>query len=304
MYKDKQRNHVKMILAYLFVNATTEDFLNPENLIRRNISFIKDQTFSNLNEGINIPINGHFLDSELEIKNTLHSLSMETPYKLELSLIKYNGETKLTYPLPSIAYGIENTFNGECNCYIYSIMNPKRKKELTEEEKQYEKKINRLLYKLNEGVLEHESSEYIEYKEGMSEYYPENISDVTPSFLLSIIIFLTLLQNRNIKNIKVVPYLPVRYLSRKIAADEIDNEEKRENFNKRNNDIQYNATNKFIRTFMRANFHVKDLNIISYPYERDEFLNLYLTKKEHTIYNDILNDIANEIMNIECQHKK
>lgn len=303
-YQDKQNNHVKMILAYLFVNATTEDFLHPENLIRRNISFIKDQTFSDLNDGITFPINGQFLDSEIEVKNVTHSLSMETPYKLDISLTKHDGETKLTYPLPSIAYGIENNVGGGVTCYIYSIMNPKRKKELTEQEIQYEKKINRFLYKLNEGVREQESQEYHEYKEGISDYYPENISDVTPSFVLSLIIFITLLQKKGIQNIKVVPYLPVRYLSRKIAAEEITNAEKRESFLNRNNDIQYNATNKFIRTFIRASFHMKDLEVISYPYELDEFLNINLKEKEHNIYNEILNDIVNGIVNTECKQRK
>lgn len=303
-YKEKQKNHVKMILAYLFANATTEDFLHPEDLIRRNISFIKDQTFNDLNNEMTFSINGQFFNSEIEVKNVMHSLSMETPYKLEIALIKYDGENKLTYPLPSISYGIENNVGGGVTCYIYSLMNPKRKKELTEQEIQYEKKINRFLYKLNEGIREQESKEYIEYKEGISDYYPENISDVSPSFVLSLVIFLTLLQKKNIQNIKVVPYLPVRYLSRKIAAEEINNVEKRESFLSRNNDIQYNATNKFIRTFMRAAFHMKDLNITSYPYEVDEFLNLHLSEKEHDIYNEILRDVANGIITTEIKNKR
>ncbi len=38
----------KAILVNLFVNATTEDFLNPEEFMKRRIAFLKDNTGSNL----------------------------------------------------------------------------------------------------------------------------------------------------------------------------------------------------------------------------------------------------------------
>ena len=50
------KNKIKLIISYLFANATTEDFLNPINLINRNIQFLNDNTFNYLNEGINIEL--------------------------------------------------------------------------------------------------------------------------------------------------------------------------------------------------------------------------------------------------------
>lgn len=299
--QEEEKNHIKLILAYLFVNATTEDFLNPENLIKRNIAFLKDKTFENLAE--QFELNGHFLDSKIEVKNVKHPIAMETPYKMDISLVKYVEEKRLEYPLASVAYGIENTIEGAA-CYIYSLMKPKRKKELSAEELQYEKKIARALYKLNDGISEFESNDYFEYKEDNTKFYPENITDVTPSFLLSLIVFLSLLQKKDIHNIKVVPYLPVRYLSRDIAATNTTDLEKRESFYNRNNAIQENITNKFIRTFMRASFHMNDLQVTSYPYEIDEFLHCYLKSRETELNNEILNDIAKNISGEEPTLKK
>jgi len=296
---EKEKNHIKMILAYLFVNATTEDFINPENLIRKNISFAKDQTFSELNDGVNFFIDEHFLSSQIEVKRTKQSLLMETPYKLDISLVKHNGEQKLTYPLPSISYGIDDE-----TCYVYSLINPKRNKELTEEEKQYEKRINRLLYKLNEGIIEAESNEYKNYKEGLSDYYPENISDVTPSFLLSTVVFLSLLQKKNIKNIKIVPYLPVRYLSRQLTIEQTEDEVLKEKLNERNNNIQNNATNKFIRTFMRAEYHMNSLTLTSYPYDNDEYLSFSLDTENNDINNQILSDVSKSIIDTELKNRR
>ena len=56
-------------------------------------------------------------------------------------------------------------------------------------------------------------NEYFDYKEGNFKYYPEgNITDVTPSFVLSLNVFMALLQRENIAKVRGVPYLPLRYL--------------------------------------------------------------------------------------------
>ena len=50
----------------------------------------------------------------------------------------------------------------------------------------------------------------------------DNISDITHSFLFSLNIFMSILQKEGISTVKVVPYLPVRYNSRALAAKEKD----------------------------------------------------------------------------------
>ena len=177
-YQEKEKNRQKWIIAYLFVNATTEDFKNPILYLKRRISFLKDHTFSFLKNGIEIEVGKSFQGSKLKIQREEASISMETPFKINFSLQKEINNRVVEYSLPSIYYAIDKD-----TCYIYSIMNPKEKKEKSEEEKKYQKKMNRILYKLNNNLSLLEMKEYYDYKEGKEEYYPEgNISDITHSF--------------------------------------------------------------------------------------------------------------------------
>lgn len=285
--KNIEKNKIKAIITCLFINATTEDFLNPTDMLRRKIAFIKDKTLDTYEQGKTIKVNNPLING-IKIKKDTHSLMMETPYKITISV---TNEFGIECPLAEISYGIENN-----TCYIYSIMKPKDKKDISKEEQSFQKKVNRYLFKLNEGVLEQESDEFKQYKEGTLDYYPENITDVTQSFVLATTIFFSILQNENITNIKVVPYLPIRYHSRVIAAHNISDETRRQELLERNNRIQENATNKLLRTIRRVDYHFGDSSqILSYPYEQDEYMTLSLTSKEDKLNNQILNEINNSI---------
>lgn len=283
-YVEEDKNRIKALMAYMFVNMSTEDFLNPVEAVRKKIAFLKDTTFSLLNDDINVGVLGGV---NLNIKQEIQSIYMETPYRIDFTLEKDGKIVELPY----ISYGIVKE-NGEKTCYIYSIMNHK----VNKDDEELKKKVNRFLYKLNEGVYASESQEFKDYKEGRSDYYPENISDVTPSFVLSTVIFLTLLQSKGIENIKVVPYLPLRYLSRDIMAREVNDENIRKQRIERNNQIQNNATEKMIRTLRRASYHMGCVEEISYPYEEDEYYTLRLHSKNNYINNEILEDFSDNIL--------
>lgn len=291
---DIDKNNIKLIMSYLFANATTEDFLNPISLIERNIKFLNDDTFSNLNDTMNTKELNSFMNSNLEITRTSQSVFMETPYKIDIKFTNYFGEEKVYYNLPSISYGIILE-NGEKVCYVYSILNPKEKNNKTNNQNKYEKKIAREMYKLNAGVREQESEEYKNYINGESSYYPENISDVSPSAIISLTVFLSLLEKENIKEIKVVPYLPLRYLSRELSLREINDSAKVEELKARNNYLQQNITDKFIRTFRRVNYHFPSLEINRYPYELDEYMGVSLSLEESKFNNQILEEIYTNV---------
>jgi len=275
-YEDVDKNTIKLIMTYLFVNATTEDFLNPSDLIRRNIDFLNDNTFSDFSNFINISNN-----NSISIKNSSQSVLMETPNKMEFCFT--DGE--FTYELPSISYGISVNSIGEKKCYIYSCLNPKEKKNLSDNEIKYRKKINRLLYKVNGGVKEAEERD---------DYYfsLENISDVSPSAVVSLLIFMLLLKKENITEVKIVPYLPLRYLSRDLAADRVLDEDKKISLKERNDMIQTNITNKLINTIKRVAYHLEGISIDSFPYEYDEFLSISLLNSNNKVVN---NEFLNEI---------
>lgn len=288
-FQNIKENQIKVIISFLFANATTEDFLNPLYLIDRNIKFLEDNTFEEFQTPISYP-STQFFESNLEIKRTPQSVYMETPNRLDFTLTKVINDQKCSFILPSISYGITTNSQGEKECYIYSIIHPKSNVTPSEEQDKYTKKINRELYKLNSGVFQNESQEYIDYKNGVSDYYPENISDVSPSSVLSLTIFMGLLQKENIQTIKAVPYLPIRYLSRSIAAHNQTDPIKSEEMMKRNNDLQRNITDKFIRTFARVMYHINNLEVYSYPYQIDEFLTIKVGDNQIVINNQILEE--------------
>ena len=80
-----------------------------------------------------------------------------------------------------------------------------------------------------------------------------------------------------------------------MANSQKDNE-KKELLQERNNKIQTNITNKFIRTFRRLAEYNKNLEIITYPYETDEFLTMKINFKNQRIENDLLEDANQEII--------
>ncbi|MDD4406822.1 MAG: hypothetical protein PHF30_02140, partial [Bacilli bacterium] len=294
--KDRERNKLKTLITYLFVNATSEDFVNPLELLDRNISFLKDDTFDYLNQGINIPLQNSFDESFINIKNSDQSAFMETNKKITIFLFKQINDEYFKYILPDISYGIRINSNNEKICYIYSIINPKTKKD---EKTKYYKKVARELYKLNSGVFDSESEEYKNYKVGKDnyDYYPENISDVSPSAILSLSIFISLLEKENIKKIRVVSYLPIRYLSREIIAQRQINQKYAQVLHERNNELQRNITDKFLRTFRRVAFHITGIETNSYPYQPSEFMEISLNEINHNISNIILNDVYNSVLN-------
>lgn len=286
---------MKFLMMNLISNATSEDFINPEEFLRRNIDFQKDITFQSINTPLEVKLGQTFKNSHLEIQNELTDSRMETPYKITEKLKGVINNQEVEYYLPSIYYGIRQE-NNELVCYIYSIISDNKKKNETEENKKYTSIINRLLYKLNNGIKEKESVEYFDFKNNLSDYYPEgNITDVTPSFILSLNIFITLLQNKKITKIKAVPYLPIRYISREVAAENNEAADKKKELLERNDAIQTNLTNKFIRTFRRLAVQNDSLEIETYPYELDEFLTIKLNGRKKELDNMLLEETGKKV---------
>ena len=276
-------DHKKLLITYLFVNCSTEDFLDFERYIDRFINFINDDTF---NDSYQINLDGLLNGNRIVINNCYQSTMMETPKKFEIK-IDNNDDDKLEFLLPEISYGISDG----C-CYIYSILNKENINNSPEDVKKYKKKISRLLYKINNNVMDYESDEFLEYKNGNSDYCPENISDVSVSSVLSLYIFVNMLKGK-VNSIKGVPYLPLRYNSRVIAAKGSNKEEE---LLDRNDNIQYNASDKFIRTFRRVAEHTDFLNIDSYPYENDEFISCSIGHRvDNKIDNEFMEDINRSI---------
>lgn len=283
----KSEEKIKIFLTLLWSNATYEDFANPSVYIKRRIEFFKNKLFDfdsiTYNDEIDV-LDG----SKIVINSSLQDIRQETPYVFKPIIEKDES----SFLLPHISYGISN---GEC--FIYAIQNDK-KAELDS----YQKKINRKLYKINNGVKESETEEYNEYLNG-DEYYPENISDVSPSAILSLTIFLDMLSRYGIDKVKVVSLLPIRYNSKEQAftkkyeyklkyqnLSDIELKKLLLEYKKENLRIQMNLTEKMIRNFRRIEHHFENCKITSFPMEFDEYL--HMNVGEFTFSNNaFLNDV-------------
>ena len=257
-------DEITNILTLIWCNATIEDLNNPEKFLQKQTDFENNKLFENNIFSQDIPL---LFNSDIVIDIKKQDFNYETPY-LFCTTIK-NDDSE--YYLPSISYGISN----DC-CYIYAIQN----KKTFSNDLNFEKKIKRQLYKLNDGVTE--GDEYTEYKNGNT-YYPENISDISPSTLISLTCFFKLLYEHNITKVKVVSYLPIRYKNKEDYYQKLYDyksktvENKLELLNtlkEEHQKIQENLTEKLIRNFRRMNFHFPNIDIVSFPMELDEYMHI------------------------------
>lgn len=220
---------------------------------------------------------------------------METPFFFRTSFIKDDD----IYNLPKISYGISNNV-----CYIYAIQN--EKESITTS---FQKRIKRKLYKLNEGVSTLETDEYKDYKDN-GDYYPENISDVSPSVLIALSIFFDILKDKGIDKVKVISLLPVRYNSRELALKKRYEDKLKDSklndkdlkkllleYKVENLRIQKNLSDKMIRNFRRLEAHFNNCLITSFPMEFDEYLHLNIKPYQYGS-NQFLDNIIKKDYNI------
>lgn len=293
---------IKYYLTLVWVNATYEDLRNPVRFIQKYIDFNNNPLFedeftyaSNI-ESLN--------DADIDVIIKREPANMETPYSFNAQINLFDNGKENNYYLPSICYGISGDI-----CYIYSIQNSG----MFASNPGFEKKIKRLLYKMNENVSSHESEDFKEYKrlekQGNNmedEFYHENISDVSVSAILALTVFMDSLNDMGIKNIKVVPFLPIRYKNRKseyekkyqlklkqLKVDEI--KELKQNLEEKRLLIQSNLTNKFVRDFMRLKHHFNGIGILSYPMEVDEYLSVNINNMECHNNKLIENILSNKV---------
>lgn len=274
--QDNDKMIIKTIMTLLWSNATFDDFNNPIEFLNKRISFFDRKIKSKI-------IESKILKSNILAKSVKSSIYSETPYMFTLTLT--DNEEK--FNLPNIYYGIEND-----RVFIYSIQNVKQ------DQSMYSKIINRLLYKVNQGIdLEEEEK-----------YDIGNIKDVTPSFIYALNIFISILKKEGIKKIEVPSIMIERWNAKEICIDLKtkklpDSPRKKEMIEElklEHERIQKNMTEKLLRTFLRLKYHHSGI-VITNNLEYNDSLNLELSNDDKC--NNILLD---EIENSEtrCDNEK
>ena len=213
-----KRHSGKYFLFNVWKNATIRDFLEPEDFIRRYTDFILDDTFSKYDKETSL---GQFEGNSVLVQRKQDDYGFETPYIMHIALKKDNS----IYNLPWIRYGIAKNEQGERIAYIYAVQRVERSSDC-----EYSNKIKKELNRVNGGVKKYRN--------------------ITPNALVALSIFIGMLSEEGIKEIRVPDFLIGRYgrFSGVTSQEECDR-------------IQSNITNKFMRNFLRLSEEFDGFNI-------------------------------------------
>ena len=262
MYNDETRIcKEKVILALLFANATMEDFNNPIDFLKKRINFIYNDLTGSYDFGYCESLKGKLL---LTVEKDI--INNETPYQLVIRVISDKMEE---FVFPRIKFGVSDN-----DVYIYAIQNKRN------EENSFCKKINRVIYRVGEGYNDDNQNE-------------ESLKDITASFLLSLNIGISFLFNMGYTKIVVPSILVSRWNAKKLSNllkikiknlndDDASNMELGQDY------LQYNLTNKLIRTFLRLGCHYSNIDILSFPYEIDSCLHIGINDNSVECNNSLL----------------
>lgn len=264
----------KIILTTLWANATYDDFSESEEFLRKQIAFLKDETFSEYEEPTIIGYS-ETLGGYVEVENIQETILNETPNSLKISVIE--PETNERYTFPLVRYGIEDN-----KCYIYAVQKNKK----YDEENKFKKKVNRRLFQIGEN-FDTKNDTYENYGEG-------NLKDVSASFVVASNIALGLLASKGITDIVVPSILIERWNAKEtgiiVKSKREENSQEYIDSNKEeHNKIQNNLTEKLLRTFLRIVSHNKTFNVTAYPFDIDSSLHIK-TSEELDCNNTLLNE--------------
>lgn len=283
------------VLKRIWLRMGPDDFMNVEEFLRKQLEFIKNNIFFSYKEE---SFFSNFYEADIYVKNNLNHTWDESSQRFEFTLKNYNE----VHSLPSIYYGILND-GKEDICYLYVIQNKRDRIKSS--------KLERLCYRLNEGILELEDREYLEYRNGYSNYYPENIVDVHPSQVLSFLCFVELLKKHQIYHIKVPVLQVLSYdyhekLSKKAKEEfpKIYSEEKIASFkylsdsSRKRLEMEYewdrkwydhvvdkedviseNKIDTLIRIIRRSSYHNEEIVINSEPMITGDYLDIKIVPK-------------------------
>lgn len=210
---DKKHSELYFMFE-LWKNATFQDFSNPEKFILRYAQFIRDTTFSEFDKITSL---GNYNGSYLTIQRCQADYGFETPYILNLALTADKN-----YYLPCIRYGISYNKSGEKLAYIYAVQESKQS--------------------MNNPPPK---SFFEPLKRGVHKY-----RNASPHALVSLTVFLGMLDGEGIKAIKLPDFLIARYgrFFNVTSEEETDL-------------IQRNLTERFITNFLRLSEHLDNLHI-------------------------------------------
>ena len=261
----------KQIMTLLWSNATNEDFNNPCAYLRKRINFFELGRLAEYVEPKEVCYS-ETLDGIIEVLVVKNRLENETPYSFQMFL-KNSDNGERIFEFPRIYMGISDNVG-----YIYAIQNSKHG--LVNED--YIKKINRKMYKVNQGIDVKE--------ETFENFGVGNLVDITPSFLVAANVVVGIFRELGINRVIVPSILNSRWNAKLLVLiknkeilkirrkEENEIKEIEKDFYDKVAKIQSNLTEKFLRIFRRLGYHHSSIGIFALPGEvggSDLVLNIY-----------------------------
>lgn len=231
-------------LYWLLKNLTNSDIDDLVSYVKRYTDFTTDKTFKNLSDAVLLTtiedINFYTMNvDEFEA-------GLETPYLM----LFWAEDNKNTSVMPYIRYGIENTEKGKI-AYIYAVQRrnyiPVKQPEL--EKPELEKRLDRIFAGANSSVKENRN--------------------ITPSMVCVLASFMGMLKAKGITEVKAPDFIARRWGEFWQVRDRDD--EKQEQ-------IQSNATDKFLRSLIRLDQQFNGIDLIALPNDVDSYLHLKLSR--------------------------
>lgn len=265
------RDNIKTILTYVWSNITEEEMKCVEDYLERRISFFNHSMSI---ENISKPCDLGLIEGNIEVQSMLQ----ETPYCFKSSF--RNGED--IYALPRISFGIKDGV-----CYIYAIQNKDSKQNTNNPE--YNELVQRTMRSINSGVKKYRN--------------------VTPSFVVALTYFTSILNSCGIHKIEVLSPLPLRQDNKKRVNNYIVeyktmkgnlNPEsvevlKRELEEKRIRDV-HNATVKFRDCFNRLKVHFSGIYLSHNQITNEMVLDVLEMSTNQPFLQQIVADIPHNVL--------
>mgnify|MGYP007056163339 CR=1 FL=1 len=249
----------KCIICALLANMGYYDFINPYRFLENRISMF-DHPSLDTEEEIDLGYVESF-KGRIIIQEVREKMDNETPYVLKIRI--HSDELDEDYYLPDVRIG---------NCDKYSIIYAIQREKYNERDGKYVKYLDRKLRGVDQG-LDVKNETYENYGDG-------NLKDITPSFLIAALIGCLVSRNQKIE---IVPALIERWNAKRIATRvKADRKQLGNEFiieeDKKQEKLQDNLTQKFLRLFWRLDYHFDGMEY----HDKDILHEIMLSSDIHT----------------------
>lgn len=216
----------------LLINMTSSDAEDLTIYIYKRISFFENEQFKEFDEP---QILYESEGVKYGVQRVLESPGLETPYVL-VFFMEYDG---VYYNLPLVRYAFDE--NGVCHLFAVQFGRDR----VMDFDDAYKSIVN----KVNTGITKYRN--------------------VSPSFVLSLSLFINLLKEMNVENIMVPDFLFGRY-RKYIGASSVT----------KSDQILERILNNFIRLLSRMEFQNEDFQILAYPNDIDSYTHIRLNSRD------------------------